>query len=116
MSVDVATMRPPPFCRLTPTTALPPGLPLAALRLSAVSPLVGVAVGLGGIDVGVSVATALPTLITPLLPATVTSLPSASEPPGVFEESVLKAVRQYQFKRDGTRYKADQEIVFRIDD
>ena len=37
-------------------------------------------------------------------------------PPGVFEESVLTAVRQYQFKRDGTTYQADQEIMFKIDD
>ncbi|HZR02755.1 MAG TPA: TonB family protein [Burkholderiales bacterium] len=38
-----------------------------------------------------------------------------SEPPGVFDEAVLEAVRQYKFKRDGTSYKADQEIVFKID-
>lgn len=38
-----------------------------------------------------------------------------SEPPGVFDEEVLKAVKQYQFKRDGTTYTADQEIIFRID-
>jgi TonB family protein len=40
----------------------------------------------------------------------------ASEPPGVFEESVLEAVRQYRFKKDGTTYEADQEIFFRIDE
>lgn len=40
----------------------------------------------------------------------------ASEPPGVFEESVLEAVRQYRFKKDGTTYKADQEIFFKIDE
>jgi len=39
-----------------------------------------------------------------------------AEPPGVFEEAVLTAVRQYQFKKDGTSYQADQEIVFKIDD
>lgn len=39
-----------------------------------------------------------------------------AEPPGVFDEAVLEAVRQYQFKKDGTTYRADQEIVFRIDD
>ena len=39
-----------------------------------------------------------------------------AEPPGVFDEAVLAAVRQYKFKRDGTRYQADQEIVFKIDD
>jgi TonB family protein len=38
-----------------------------------------------------------------------------SEPPGVFDEAVLEAVRQYIFKRDGTSYLADQEIIFRID-
>ena len=40
----------------------------------------------------------------------------AAEPAGVFEEVVLAAVRQYKFKRDGTTYQADQEIVFKIDD
>lgn len=40
----------------------------------------------------------------------------SADPPGVFEESVLTAVRQYKFKRDGTTYEADQEIVFKIDD
>jgi protein TonB len=39
-----------------------------------------------------------------------------SEPPGVFEQAVLEAVRQYKFKRDGTTYQADQEIFFKIDD
>ncbi|MGH7821257.1 MAG: energy transducer TonB, partial [Candidatus Binatia bacterium] len=29
-----------------------------------------------------------------------------SEPPGVFEQSVLEAVRQYMFKKDGTTYQA----------
>lgn len=40
----------------------------------------------------------------------------SSEPAGVFEESVLTAVRQYKFKADGTEYQADQEIVFKLDD
>ena len=40
----------------------------------------------------------------------------AAEPPGVFEESVLTAVRQYTFKKDGTSYQADQEVVFKLDD
>ncbi len=40
----------------------------------------------------------------------------SAEPPGVFEEAVLEGVRQYQFKKDGTSYKADQEVVFKIDD
>lgn len=39
-----------------------------------------------------------------------------SEPPGVFEQAVLEAVRQYKFKRDGTTYQADQEIFFKIDE
>ncbi len=38
-----------------------------------------------------------------------------SEPPGVFDEEVLKAVWKYQFKRDGTRYEADQLIIFKLD-
>jgi periplasmic protein TonB len=38
-----------------------------------------------------------------------------SEPPGVFDASVQEAVRQFKFKRDGTSYKADQEIIFKID-
>lgn len=38
-----------------------------------------------------------------------------SEPPGVFDEEVLKAVRQYQFKRDGTTYEANQEVIFKLD-
>jgi protein TonB len=39
-----------------------------------------------------------------------------AEPPGVFEEAVLTAVKQYKFKRDGTTYQADQEIIFKLDD
>jgi TonB family protein len=38
-----------------------------------------------------------------------------AEPPGVFEEAVLEGVRQYKFKRDGTTYQADQEVIFKID-
>ncbi|MCC7547317.1 MAG: energy transducer TonB [Burkholderiales bacterium] len=38
-----------------------------------------------------------------------------AEPPGVFDESVLEAVRQYKFKRDGTTYEADQLVVFRLE-
>jgi protein TonB len=38
-----------------------------------------------------------------------------SEPPGVFDEEVLKAVKKYQFKRDGTTYEADQLIIFKLD-
>lgn len=38
-----------------------------------------------------------------------------SEPPGVFDAVVLEAARQYQFKRDGTSYLADQEIIFKLD-
>jgi len=39
-----------------------------------------------------------------------------SEPPGVFDDAVLTAVKQYKFRPDGTTYLADQEIVFKIDD
>jgi periplasmic protein TonB len=39
-----------------------------------------------------------------------------ADPVGVFDEAVLLAVRQYVFKKDGTRYQADQEIVFKIDE
>lgn len=38
-----------------------------------------------------------------------------AEPPGVFDAAVLEAVRQYKFKRDGSTYQADQEIIFKID-
>ncbi len=38
-----------------------------------------------------------------------------SEPAGVFEDAVFEAVRQYLFKKDGTRYFADQEVIFKID-
>ena len=30
-------------------------------------------------------------------------------------QAVLEGVRQYKFKRDGTTYKADQEVIFKID-
>jgi len=39
-----------------------------------------------------------------------------SEPPGVFDEAVMEAVVQYIFKRDGTSYIADQEILFKLDE
>jgi len=39
-----------------------------------------------------------------------------AEPPGVFEDAVLEGVRQYKFKKDGTTYQADQEVIFKIDD
>jgi periplasmic protein TonB len=38
-----------------------------------------------------------------------------SEPPGVFDAAVMEAVVQYIFKRDGTSYQADQEILFRLE-
>ena len=38
-----------------------------------------------------------------------------AEPPGVFDQAVLEGVRQYKFKRDGTTYQADQEVIFKID-
>jgi len=40
----------------------------------------------------------------------------SAEPPGVFDEAVLTAVRQYKFKKDATTYQADQLVVFKIDD
>jgi TonB family protein len=39
-----------------------------------------------------------------------------SEPPGVFDAVVMEAVVQYIFKRDGTSYQADQEIIFKLDE
>ena len=40
----------------------------------------------------------------------------SADPPDVFDESVLTAVRQYKFKKDGTAYQADQMVVFKIDE
>jgi periplasmic protein TonB len=40
----------------------------------------------------------------------------SADPPGVFDEAVLTAVRQYKFKKDGTSYQADQLVVFKLDD
>ena len=39
----------------------------------------------------------------------------AADPPGVFDAAVMEAVVQYIFKRDGTSYLVDQEIIFKID-
>ena len=39
-----------------------------------------------------------------------------AEPPGVFDEVVVTAARQFKFKKDGTVYQADEEFVFKIDD
>jgi len=39
----------------------------------------------------------------------------AADPPGVFDAAVMEAVVQYIFKRDGTSYEADQEIVFKLE-
>ncbi|MBM3395456.1 MAG: energy transducer TonB [Betaproteobacteria bacterium] len=39
-----------------------------------------------------------------------------AEPPGVFEDNVIEAMRQYRFKRDGTSYQANQEVIFKIDE
>jgi periplasmic protein TonB len=38
-----------------------------------------------------------------------------SDPPGVFDAAVMEAVVQYIFKRDGTSYQADQEIIFKLE-
>ena len=39
----------------------------------------------------------------------------SADPPGVFEAAVIEAVVQYIFKRDGTSYQADQEIIFKLE-
>jgi protein TonB len=39
-----------------------------------------------------------------------------AEPPGVFDEVVVTAARQFKFKKDGTAYQADEEFVFKIDE
>jgi protein TonB len=39
----------------------------------------------------------------------------AADPPGVFDAAVMEAVVQYLFKRDGTSYQADQEIIFKLE-
>ena len=39
----------------------------------------------------------------------------SAEPPGVFNAAVMEAVVQYIFKRDGTSYQADQEIIFKLE-
>ncbi len=39
----------------------------------------------------------------------------SAEPPGVFDAAVMEAVVQYLFKRDGTSYQADQEIIFKLE-
>jgi protein TonB len=39
----------------------------------------------------------------------------AADPPGVFDAAVMEAVVQYVFKRDGTSYQADQEIIFKLE-
>lgn len=39
----------------------------------------------------------------------------AADPPGVFDAAVMEAVVQYVFKRDGTSYEADQEIIFKLE-
>jgi protein TonB len=39
----------------------------------------------------------------------------SAEPPGVFDAAVMEAVVQYIFKRDGTSYQADQEIIFKLE-
>jgi protein TonB len=39
----------------------------------------------------------------------------AADPPGVFDAAVIEAAVQYIFKRDGTSYQADQEIIFKLE-
>ena len=38
-----------------------------------------------------------------------------AEPPAVFDAAVMEAVVQYIFKRDGTSYEIDQEIIFKLE-
>ncbi len=38
-----------------------------------------------------------------------------SSPPGVFDDAVTKAVKQYKFEGDGTKYFVDQEVVFKLE-
>ncbi len=39
-----------------------------------------------------------------------------SSPPGVFDDAVTKAVKQYRFEADGGKYFVDQEVVFKLED
>ena len=38
-----------------------------------------------------------------------------SSPPGLFDDAVTKAVKQYKFEGDGTQYFVDQEVVFKVE-
>lgn len=38
-----------------------------------------------------------------------------SSPPGIFDDAVTKAVKQYKFDGDGTQYFVDQEVVFKVE-
>ena len=38
-----------------------------------------------------------------------------SEPPGVFDDTVTKAVKQYRFEADGSRYLVDQVVKFNLE-
>ena len=38
-----------------------------------------------------------------------------SAPPGVFDDAVTKAVKQYKFEGDGTQYFVDQEVIFKLE-
>jgi TonB family protein len=38
-----------------------------------------------------------------------------SAPPGIFDDTVTKAVKQYKFEGDGTQYFVDQEVVFKLE-
>ncbi len=39
-----------------------------------------------------------------------------SSPPGVFDDAVTKAVKQYKFEGDGSKYFVDQEVVFKLEE
>lgn len=39
----------------------------------------------------------------------------AADPPGVFDASAMEAAFQYVFRRNGSSYQADQEIIFKLE-
>ena len=39
-----------------------------------------------------------------------------SSPPGVFDDAVTRAVKQYKFQGDGSKYFVDQEVLFKLED
>ena len=39
----------------------------------------------------------------------------AADPPGVFDAAAMEAAVQYLFRRSGSSYRADQEIIFKLE-